>query len=510
MTHHHHAFWHEQSERRQYPSLEGDTHADIVVIGAGITGLTAAMLLKDAGKKVIVLDMKTVGGGTTGHSTGHLDMHIDDTLEATVRRYGKAKTRLVVDSRKAALDLIELWNRRFGLNCDFKRVPAYYYTERESEISRVDDEHRAAQELDIPCAIATDTPLPFPFRKALRLDWQARFNPLQYVSGLAQAFVGDNCWIYQNTQVKGHKKSGSLHRIKTDRGTVTCDQVVVAAHTPLFSLITLESRAYPWQSYVLGLRVTDDIPDALYWDMMDPYHYARWAKSDDPKLLLVGGADHRTGEKVETNECYDSLESYARIRYRVDAVTHRWSHEFYEPADGLPYIGRMPGKDGVFIGAAYSGTGLSWGTVAGIVIADQIMGRENAWENIYDPSRINAIASARRFVPAMGRITKHYLGDRIAGADVDSVDDVPRGEGRLVKINGDLTAVYNDDDGSLHAMSPICQHAGCVVHWNSAEKTWDCPCHGGRYDAHGKVIQAPPASDLPKKTPAELEHAKKD
>jgi glycine/D-amino acid oxidase-like deaminating enzyme/nitrite reductase/ring-hydroxylating ferredoxin subunit len=478
------------------PPLTGVHDLDVLVVGAGITGLTAAMTLQQAGRQVSVIDLGEVGSGTTGHSTGHLDGTADEGMHRLVRVFGLERARTVLQAKYDAVEHISAWDREFALDSDFVRVPAYYFATDDHGAELVARECEAAGVLGRPTTALHAAPLPFAMQRALVFPEQARFNPLQYVRGLAAALQQRGGRVHAGTLAIDFSEHGGRVHVTTRHGRVTADAVVLAGHTPLLGLFTIEPRSHPYQSYVLAVQVTDDVPDALYWDTARPYHYIRRARSGDDQLLIVGGADHATGRQSDTRESFAALERYARTHFRVEHIKHRWSAEFFEPSDGLPYVGLAPGYERVFLAGAYSGDGLTYGTVAGQLLADAVLGRSHPLAEILSPARIKPLASAARTAGAAVRVIQHFVGDRLRGGEISGLDELRPGEGALVVHNGQRVAAYRDPTGHLEVISPVCSHMQCIVHWNAAERTWDCPCHGGRYDARGKLIYGPPKADL--------------
>ncbi len=493
---HHQPCWDRPGQVRHYPPLFQDQEADVAIVGAGITGLTAALRLQEEGRRVIVLELGRVGGGTTGHSTGHLDNSLDYSLDRLLSDVGEEAAQLIVSAKRAAMNHIEQQVRGLALDCDFTRVPGYLYAARPEDGDHVRNEWRAAERLRLPVRLDSAAPLPFRTGPAVCFLDQARIDPLAYVRGLAAAFVDRGGQVCEDTRVEDFEERNGRVEVTTNRAQVRAEMLILAGHAPLVGKYSLQSRAQPQQSYVLAVRVAEAVPDALFWDTADPYHYIRRMHSDDPQVLLVGGADHHTGTTQDTQACYDSLTRYAREHFPGAAVTCRWSSELFDPVDGVPYVGRAPRHDRVFVAAAYSGDGLTFGTVGGLLTSHLVLGRENAWSVVFDPARIKPLKSAGQFGSIGLKVAKHFVGDRLRGGEVSDVSEIPAGAGRLVVTGGQRLAVYRDEQNQLHALSPACTHMGCIVHWNAAERTWDCPCHGGRYDAYGKVIMGPPGMSL--------------
>lgn len=499
------SYWMHEPTAWTHASLQEDIAVDVAIVGGGITGLTAALRLCEAGKRVAVIEMNRIGSGTTGSSTGHLDSYTDQTLRGWVRTLGMDRARLALQVKREAIGLIERWTARYGIACAFRRIPAYLYCEDKADVDVLKDEYACARQLGLAVDMHRHAPLPFETALCLMFPDQARFDPLAYVKGLAARVAEAGGIVFEDTRAEKISESDGTRQVETPGGKIIADAILLAGHAPLLGMFTVEPRAMPYQSYVLGVRVSDDIPDALYWDTAHPYHYTRQAGEDDSRLLLVGGADHSTGAQIDTSERFRQLERYSRSRFRVESVASQWSHEFFETADGVPFIGRVPGFERIYMGAGYSGDGLTFGTAAGTIISDLILGRENAAAKVFDPGRIKPLSSMRRLTGNLLHVARHFVGDRLMGADFNSVDQIAPGQGGLVSIEGQRVAVFRDDHGEVHMMSPHCRHMGCYVHWNSAEQTWDCPCHGGRYDARGNVIMGPPKHSLEQLAPVATE-----
>lgn len=490
----HEPFWFERADSMTFPHLMENASCDVAIVGGGITGLTAALSLCQAGKDVILIDLNRIGRGTTGHSTGHLDNHYDQKLKNLVTHFGLPAARTVINAKRQAIRHIEHWNTLYRLNCGFRRVPGYFYAETEKSAGIVNDELSAANHLELDYSSREHAPLPFDTNKTMCLPEQARFSPLAYVMALSRFIFLLGGRIYENTRMEEfHEQDGKM-LIETTHGKIEANSLILAGHTSLTGKVSLQTRIFPQLSYVIAVEVTDRIEDALYWDTDEPYHYTRIASDDRPDLLIIGGADQHPGGQRNENP-FEKLEAYARQRYRVRSVQQYWSHEFFNSADGLPFVGRVPWSDNIYVAAAFSGDGLTFGTMAGTLLCDLIVGRDNPVAKILSPERVKPGVMAPKVAKFMTHIARHYVKDRMASYEEDP-DAIPAGEGRLLKVEDQVHAVYRHTDGELTAMSPVCRHMGCIVHWNPDEKTWDCPCHGGRYDCFGNVIMGPPRKPL--------------
>lgn len=492
----HVSYWHETADglARRYPSLETDIHVDVAILGGGITGLTAATLLKQAGQRVAVLEASHIGAGTTGFTSGHLDATTDLPLARMIFDFGAATAAAVTTATREAIDQIEA-RCRLWPDCEFNRIPSYQFTESAAGLDALQKQCAAARKLGFNSWFTRDVPLPFTCVGAMQTANQGRFHSLRYLQHLAAAVHGDGCSVYENTSAS-RPHDGVCCRVESEGGAVTAKAVFVATHSPFLGISQLDFRVFPYQSYVIAARVTNPVADALYWDDAEPYHYIRLASPADPDLLLIGGADHKTGQPGDEREQLAELEQYAADRFSVRGIEHQWSAQYHVPADGLPHVGRVPGSEHLFLATGFAGVGLTWGTVAGTLVARMILGQRHPLEEILDPGRLTLMASAKDMIAENLDVMRRFAVDRFTGHKPLADEEIPPGGGRVVTRHGRLIAIYHDPSGSLFRLSPVCTHAGCIVHWNQAERTWDCPCHGGRYSAQGQRFAGPPVEDL--------------
>lgn len=490
--------WMATGEVPSRPSLEQNIKADVCVVGAGIAGMTTAYLLASEKKKVVVLDDGAIGGGMTGRTTAHLVNALDDRYFDLERLHGAEGARLAAESHTAAIDLIEKIVTQESIDCDFARLDGYLFVPPGDSTSILDEELGAARRAGLTLEKVEFAPLDYDTGPALRFPNQGQFHPLKYLAALAEAIEQKRGRIYCGTHVSEIAGGEQAHITAVNGSVVTCDAIVVATNTPVNDLVAIHTKQAAYQTYVIAARIPrGSITKALYWDTPNPYHYVRIQDLDDSsELLIVGGEDHKTGQKDDASARFANLENWTRERFRIDDIVYRWSGEVMEPVDSLAFIGRNPlDKNNVFIATGDSGNGMTHGTIAGILISDLIMGRENDWETLYEPSR-KTLRALPKFASENLNVAAQFA-DLITPGEVDSVSEIQPGHGAVIRRGLMKIAAYRDDAGKVHERSAICRHLGCVVDWNSLEKTWDCPCHGSRYDALGKVIQGPANSDLP-------------
>jgi glycine/D-amino acid oxidase-like deaminating enzyme/nitrite reductase/ring-hydroxylating ferredoxin subunit len=488
------SLWLATSRYPRFKPLGRDLRVDVAIVGAGITGLTTATLLKAAGKTVAVIEATRVAQGVTGYTTAHLTEVIDSSFDTLISHFGEDGARRAVQATRTALDTIASLVRDRSIECGLQRVPAFYYTEKDEGVQDVHDEHEAARRLGLAVSLTEDVPLPFPVKAALRFGDQARFHPRQYLLPLLKGIPGRGSHVFEDTRVLDIE-DGSPCLVETNTGTVTATDVVMATHVPLNKLL-LQTKVAHYRSYVVAGRTEARVPDGLYWDNEDPYHYVRLQETRGGPLVIVGGEDHKVGQEDDTEKAFAALRDYAHDRWKLASVLYRWSAQVAEPVDGLPYLGRNSSSSHVYVGTGYSGTGMTFGTLAALIASDLILGRENPYAGIFDATRVKPLAGAKNFIRENVDFPVHLVADRLKPAEGDSYRDVQRGQGMILDVEGKKRAVFRDDDGILHALDPGCTHMGCLVAFNAAEKSWDCPCHGSRFSTDGKVINGPAVKGL--------------
>jgi glycine/D-amino acid oxidase-like deaminating enzyme/nitrite reductase/ring-hydroxylating ferredoxin subunit len=474
----------------RHPRLAGKLRVDVAIVGAGITGVTAAVLLKRAGKTVAIVEGLRVGKGETGKTTAHLTSILDERYHSLSDKFEPGGARAVHESQRAAIERIERFVHELAIDCELERLPGYLFTERADGVDAIEKEAAACRELGIPAALTSSVPLPFPVARALRFEDQGQFHPRKYLLALAATVPGAGSEIYEDSQVL-EVEEGEPCRVITADGEVMADHVLVAAHVPITNRIFLHTKIAAYRSYVVGALLEGVGPAGLFWDTEDPYHYIRTHRlTEGGHVLIVGGEDHKVGQEPDTSAPFVRLEQYLRQRFGHLPIECRWSGQIIEPVDGLPYIGRNALSSRIHVATGYAGQGMTSGTLAAMILSDQVQGWKNPYSELYDATRIKPIAGAREFVRENVDFPAHLLRDRLQRDDHPAAS-LPVGEGAVLTIEGDRLAVYRNHAGELSAVSPVCTHLGCLVNWNTTEKSWDCPCHGSRFDPHGRVLNGP-------------------
>jgi glycine/D-amino acid oxidase-like deaminating enzyme/nitrite reductase/ring-hydroxylating ferredoxin subunit len=486
----------------QCPPLAQDAAADVCIVGGGITGLSTAYHLTRAGRAVVVLDDGAIASGDTARTTAHLSSVIDDTFVEVERVHGEQGARLAAESHAAAIDRIASIVARERIQCGFERVDGYLFAAPGDDPAALDRELDAARRAGLVRAerVARTPWSHFETGPALRFPDQATFDPLQYVAGLAAAVLRDGGRIYTRSHADQVVGGDDAH-VRVGAHSVRARAIVVATNSPVNNLVAIHTKQAPYTTYALAARIArGEAAHGLYWDTADPYHYVRVTTNGiadaEHDLLVVGGEDHKTGQADDTRERHDRLEAWARERFvNLGTVDHRWSGQVLETIDGLAFIGRNPmDADNVFVATGDSGMGLTHGTIAAMLLDDLIAGRTRPWQQLYDPAR-KPLRAVSRYLRETVNMAAQY-SDWVTGGDDTSRETIAPNNGAVVRRGVHKVAMWCDAAGVTHEFSASCPHLGGVVRWNPNEATFDCPCHGSRFDRFGRVINGPANSNL--------------
>ena len=484
------SIWQVTGRPAPFPPAMGDLEADVAIVGGGITGVTTAMLLARAGKSVVVIEARTVGSGTTGNSTGNLYAVAGNGLAAIEHKWGEERMKLVARSRSQAVDLVEATVASLGIECGFSRAPFHQFVmpAAEADSRELDKELDCARRAGLDARIDNAAPLPFKTGSCLVIERQAQLHPLDYVVGLAQRIASGRVRIVEGTEVIGIDHDKRV--LTTTRGKVTAQRIVLATHTPKgFNLVQTELG--PYREYGVAAEVSAPFPAGIFWSLEATRHSLRALEHGGRHYAMVIGHKHKTGQEPDTPDCYAALEAWLRQHVPIGAIAARWSAQGYYPADGIAYIGRTAASADAYLATGFGADGLTYGTLAAMIIADDILDRENDYAPLYEATRVKPIKAGKKFVTENANVAAEYVKDYAGLLHVADFTDVAPGEGRIMEVRGKRCAVARGDDGELKAVSPICTHLKCVVHWNSAERSWDCPCHGSRFAPDGSVLEGP-------------------
>lgn len=476
----------------------GEAVFDVIVVGAGITGVTTALLLQQAGKKCLLVDAANAGFGTTGGTTAHLNTLYDTPYYQMIKDFGEEEAKLIALGAHTAINTIKNNISSHNIDCDFIERDGYLFSLDEKQDEELGKMIDSAHKVGVSIERVDVNPFPIPYLGVARVPGQAQFHPTKYIIGLIKAFTDGGGIMVENCRVD-RLDQGEMLKVHTSKGEVSAKAAVYATHVPP-GVNLLHFRCAPYRSYVVAARLKDDeYPPALGYDLNDPYHYYRNQLINGQNYLIVGGEDHKTGHEENTEASFLKLEAHVRTYFRVEEFSFRWSSQFYEPVDGLPYIGHLPGNgDNVYVATGFGGNGMIYGTLAGLIISNLIVNGESIYKSLLNPNRVKPMAGFADFVKEGVDVVKQFVSGSFSAEKLKEFSEMAVEEGKIVKYEKHVIGVYKDGNGSIHAVNSICPHVKCTVAWNASEKSWDCPCHGSRFSYDGTMLTAPAVKDLDK------------
>ncbi len=492
------SLWNSFSERTGFPSLNTIIEVDVAIIGGGITGITTALLLKRSGFKVAVLEAREVGKGTSSHSTGNLYLITDQLLSPIAKKYNTEVLREVLSSRGAAFNLIERNIKEFQIDCDYKKQPMYVFEDAFTD--KIRDEVKIAEKVGLPFTEITGPGFPFELDKGMVIQDQAQFNPLLYIQGLAKEVHGENCTIYENSKVTEIDEGENEVLLTTTAGRVLCKNVIHATHTPKGVEVQYHTVLGPYREYGVAAKLNDpaNYPEGIYWGYHNTQKFSiRSYTGNGESYLLCIGKPHKVGQAEDNEQHIREIKEFLESRFSIKEFTHQWGGQNYKPADLLPYIGKKNSKSKQYVATGFATDGLVYGSLAAILLTDEISGFENKYAGLYKASRHRPLKASKEFIKENLDVGLEFLKGWLT-ADLKEIKDIPAGQARVIHKDGHQVAVYKDNTGKINITSAVCTHLGCIVHWNNAEESWDCPCHGSRFDPSGEVIEGPALASLKK------------
>jgi len=497
----HQQVWKHSPKNRSYPKLNQDLQVDVLIIGAGITGLTCAKLLSQAGKQVAVLEQHKVGSGTTGYSTGNLYATFGQYLHQMEATQSAEVMQKVVESRKAALDLIRRTVVDDKLSCEFRNVPWYLFSSEDgANKDKIKKEKDSLSKTRLYWREDLPAEFPIPTSDGVMVLDQAQMNPLQYVQELALKIEGLKCRIFEDSQVIEIQDGEEGCTVKTSAATVKANYVIMATHTPK-GIYGVHTSMEVKREYALAVTLKTKLPaPGIYWDVHEKNKAKfslRTCKNEEGDYLLVLHEQHKVGHMEDNFSYPQEIDDYLNKYFEVDQVKYAWSAQQYNPVDHLPSIGWSTFDQRIIIATGFSADGLIFGTLSGLIAHDLILGIENQWEELYRPTRFPTLQSVPKLMKHNFEVLKDLVVDYLKSGSKD-IEEIAEGEGKIMKLEGEHLAVYKNKTGDVQAVSAICPHMGCTVHWNNFEKSWDCPCHGSRFNTEGEVLEGPALEGLSK------------
>jgi glycine/D-amino acid oxidase-like deaminating enzyme/nitrite reductase/ring-hydroxylating ferredoxin subunit len=495
------SYWLDSAILPKFPSLLRDLHVDVVVVGGGITGITAAYLFKKSGHKVALVERQRCGRVDSGQTTAHLTCVTDRRLHELVSDFGKESAKAVWEAGFAAIDQIAAIIRNEKLKCDLKWVPGYLHASLKGDAKKeregLEKDAQLAQELGFEAEFLDS--IPYFKQPGVRFSNQAKFHPLKYLSALARMIPGKGSYLFENAAAETfEEKPLTVH---AGSHKIRCDYIFLATHTPLMgttglvSATLFQTKLSLYTSYVLGASLPRGLlPEASFWDTGNPYYYLRVDRRRGFDFAILGGEDHKTGQESDTELPYRRLKQMLREILPSAEVTHRWSGQVIETNDGLPFIGETAKQQ--FTATGFAGNGFTFGTFGAMMAVDAFLGKKNPWSELFDVSRKKLKGGMWDYLKENKDYPYYLLRDWLGRADGTSLKQLRKGQGKILNLAGKKVAAYRNQNGKVSLRSPVCTHLKCIVGWNKAEKTWDCPCHGSRFKATGEVLTGPAEEDL--------------
>jgi len=490
------SYWIKSTQETKYPSLQEDIKVDVVIIGGGIVGITAGYLLKKQGVKVAVIEASRIVQGATGFTTAKITSQHHLIYDKIINSMGFELAKQYANANEDSIGFIEDTTKELNIDCDFQRLPAYMYTRKESYIKDIEKEAEAALKLGIRAKCVDKLSIDLDIKSALVFENQAQFHPRKYLLELAKEIPGDGSHIFENTEVVEVEK-GSRVTIITDSGKrVMCKKVIIASHFPCYDGMGLYlTRLRPQRSYVIALSIKENFPKAMFINAEDPGRSLRFQQDGENQLVLVGGEGHKTAHGDNFNKHYGNLQEFAQSIFTVKDISYRWSTQDYITLDQVPYVGKLTShEENIYVATGFGEWGMTNGTAAARILTDKIMGKDNPFEEVFDPSRPFTKDAYKKLFTENLDVAKELIISKIKSGE-DGIN-LKCSEGKIVKLEGAKYGAYRDEEGKLHIVDITCTHVGCELKWNDAEKSWDCGCHGSRFTYDGEILEGPATHKL--------------
>ncbi|MGD6873172.1 FAD-dependent oxidoreductase [Sutcliffiella horikoshii] len=493
------AYWRDSAPLPSFPTLNENKKTDVCVVGGGITGITTAYQLAQEGLKVILIDADQILNGTTGHTTAKVTSQHGLIYDEFLQHLGQEKAKLYYQANQEGLhfirDLVDLKR----IQCDFSEQNAYIYSQTEQDDQKVIKEFEAYQKLGIDGDLTYDIPFPIETKSVIVMKNQAQFHPLQYLKVLVDGIVEKGGEIYEHTVATDVEESRDLSVVTKNGAKIDCEYIVAGSHFPFYDdKGFFFTRMYAERSYVLAAKTEKEPPEGMYYSAGQPSRSLRYVTIDGEKVALIGGDGHRTGQGKDTLKHYEALKSFGEEVLGIKEILYRWSAQDLYTLDKVPYIGRITsGHPNIFIATGYRKWGMTNGTAAALLLQDLILGRKNAYEDLFSPSRFVADPSLKKFISSNMNVAGHLIEGKLDRPS-KKPEDLGLDEGGVVMINGRRAGAYKNDKGEVYCVDTTCTHLGCEVEWNHGDRSWDCPCHGSRFSIHGDVLEGPADKPLEK------------
>lgn len=490
------SYWIDSTDDTNYPGLKEDLSIDIAIVGGGIVGITCAFLLQKEGFNVAIFEGNKIVKGASGYTTAKITSQHNLIYDYLINNFGLEKAQQYGDANEKALKFIANTIKKYNISCDFEILPAYVYTQDEKYVAKIEQEVEACQKLGLKADYQAELPLSLPIKASIQFKEQAQFHPRKYLLSLAVELTKLGGHIYENSRIVDLEK-GSEVILTTEEGLkIKANRVILASHFPSYDGFGLYfTRLRPERSYIIGVTAKDEFPHGMFITAEKPIRSLRRQKYEDRELILIGGESHRTGHGKDTEFHYNALSNFAHDLFSLDELLYRWSTQDYVTLDMVPYIGKLTSSvENIYIATGFGKWGMSGGTNAALMLKDLIINGSSPYEKLFNPSRNLTVTSIKNFILDNLDTSKELIKGKITSGETKVILD--KDEGRVVEIDGEKYGAYKDTEGNMHIVDITCTHLGCELTWNSAEKTWDCPCHGSRFNFRGEIIEGPALEPL--------------
>lgn len=490
------SYWIASTDATDFPALNEDISADIVIIGGGIVGISCAYLLQKEGINAVILEGDRILQGTTGHTTAKITSQHDLIYSKIKSKIGSEIAKQYADANESAIREIKKVIQDNNIECDFLPQSAFIYTQEEKNVQKISDEVKTASNLGIAAAYVEDIPFDLPIKAAIRFDNQAQFHPRKYLLALTDLITNNGVQIFERSRAIDIEED-SNYIITTEQGKrVTANKVIIASHYPFYNKHgAYYSRIYSERSYVVAIRAKESYPGGMYINADEPARSMRNQPTEDGEIILIGGDHHKTGQGKNTTKHYEALVDFANRIFTVEDIPFRWSTQDCMTLDDLPYVGQFTSNTpNLYVATGFKKWGMTNSMASAMILRDLIVHGKSPWQDAYNPSRQTILPSAKNFIVENLNVAEQLIDGKLSQLPED-VNVEPR-EAKVIKIDGERIGAYRDEEGTLHLVDTTCTHMGCELNWNAAERSWDCPCHGSRFSYEGKVISGPAVKPL--------------
>lgn len=492
------SYWIDSTSNTNYSKLDKDINVDMAIVGGGMVGITTAYQLQKQGLKIAILEGNRIAQGTTGKTTGKITSQHHLIYTKLIKQFGKDLALQYAKANEFAIGEIRKIADENNIDCDYSLQESFIYTQDETYVKEIEDEVESAKKLGIEASFVEQMPISFPIKAGIRFDNQAQFHSRKFLLPLAEIVHKNGGQIYEESRIVelDENKEGKYVLTSSSGHKVRANKVIIASHYPFYNKLGLYyARVSQWRTYAIVIKAKEKFPGGMYINAEEPNRSLRSLSTDSGEYILVVGNNHRTGQGDDTNKHYGSLIDFASDLFTIEEIPYRWSTQDCKTVDGVPYIGNLTDETpNLYVATGFNKWGISNSIVSSILLTDLITKGSSPWEKIYNPSRNKILPAAKEFTKQTVNVAANLVGGKIEMAHKDT--DVEKGQGKIIKHDGKKVGAYRDEDGKLHLVNIICTHMGCNINWNPAERSWDCPCHGSRYDIYGNILDGPAVHPL--------------